>query len=389
LKDADTCDDESRKAARLLTALDTRPKLPLGHFPTPLSRLRSIKQHLGRDHLYLKRDDLTGVSLGGNKVRGLEYLLGEALSRRADVVITGGGLQSNLCSLTAAACAKAGLRCVLVHNDVRPEAGAIAGNMLLNKVFGAEEIFLGRVPEEERAAAMKKVAADLRAQGSVPYVIHNGASTPVGALGYVAAALELLVQSEAMELHLKHVTIVGAMGGTAAGLVFGAAALGAPFHVHVISVEYPEEELRQRIADLTADIENVLGLRPPVSPDEVMTITTGTSEKDMESRHGSHGKPRASSPSGKASSWRTYIHQRPSQGFWTWFPAVRVVLAIPAVPRCQRSGWTRRVLPHGRHGRAFRPNLCLASQGLRCVGEPRSNTYLLSVSSLRTLTFCH
>jgi D-cysteine desulfhydrase len=259
-------------AARLRLALDCRPRVPLGHFPTPLSRLKTIERHLVKGPLYLKRDDLTGVSLGGNKVRGLEYLLGEAQSRGADVVITGGGLQSNLCSLTAAACAKAGFRCVLVHNDVRPAPEAIAGNMLLNNVFGAEEVFLGQVSEEERAAAMEQVAADLRSQGSVPYIIHNGASTPVGALGYVEAALELLAQSEAMELHLEHVAIVGAMGGTAAGLVFGVAALGAPFHVHVISVEYPEDELRRRIADLTAGIEDVLGLRPPVSPSQVMTI---------------------------------------------------------------------------------------------------------------------
>lgn len=259
-------------AARLLTALEARPRVPLGHFPTPLTRLNNIERYLGRNHLYLKRDDLTGVSLGGNKVRGLEYLLGEAVSLGADVVITGGGLQSNLCSLTAAACAKAGLRCMLVHNDTRPESDAIAGNMLLNTVFGAQEVFLGPVSEEERAAAMDDFAARLRSQGSVPYVIHNGASTPVGALGYVEAALELLVQSEAMELHFQHVAIVGAMGGTASGLVFGAAALGAPFHVHVISVEYPEGELRRRIADLTAGIEDVLGLRPPVSPADVMTI---------------------------------------------------------------------------------------------------------------------
>lgn len=259
-------------AACLRAALDSLPRLPLGHFPTPLTRLRNIERYLGRDHLYLKRDDLTGVALGGNKVRGLEYLLGEALSRGADVVITGGGLQSNLCSLTAAACAKAGLRCILVHNDVRPEPGEIAGNMLLNGIFGAEEIFLGPVSEAKRAATMEEVAADLRSQGAVPYVIHNGASTPVGALGYVEAALELLVQSEAMESRLRHVAIVGAMGGTAAGFVFGVAALGAPFHVHVISVEYPEAELRRRMADLTAGIEDILCLRPPISPSEVMTI---------------------------------------------------------------------------------------------------------------------
>ncbi|HHY45245.1 MAG TPA: pyridoxal-phosphate dependent enzyme [Firmicutes bacterium] len=259
-------------ATRLHAALESRPKVRLGHFPTPLSRLSNVERHLAREHLYLKRDDLTGVSLGGNKVRGLEYLLGDAISLGADVVITGGGLQSNLCSLTAAACAKVGLRCVIVHNDMRPEPGAIAGNMLLNAIFGSEEVFIGRVSEEERAAAMDGLAAELRAQGSVPYVIHNGASTPMGALGYVSAALELFKQSQTLGLGLQHVAIVGAMGGTASGLVFGAAALGAPFHVHVISVEYPENELRRRITDLTRGIEEMLGIQPPVPPAEVMTI---------------------------------------------------------------------------------------------------------------------
>lgn len=265
--------DLHRRMTQLGALMAGLPRVRLGFFPTPLTRLDSIGALLGHDRLYMKRDDLTGVSLGGNKVRGLEFLLGEALELGATTVITGGGLQSNLCSLTAAACAKVGLECVLVHNDSEPvRPGGIRGNMLLNHLFGAKEVFLGPVSEDERARAMECLARDIRRSGSIPYVIHNGASTPTGSLGYLGASLEVLEQSRRAGTALKHVVIVGAMGGTAAGFVFGAAMLGRPFHVHVISVEYPESELRRRMGDLFSGLESLLGVTAPAPPEETMTI---------------------------------------------------------------------------------------------------------------------
>lgn len=258
---------------RIEHVLGRRPRVRLGFFPTPLTHLRNLSTDLGHGSLYIKRDDLTGLSLGGNKVRGLEYLLGDALALGADTVITAGGLQSNLCSLTAAACSKVGLKCVLVHNDSPPaDRSGVHGNMLLNHLFGADEVYLGEVSEAERTAKMEGLASDTGNRSANPYVIHNGASTPVGCLGYVNAALELREQCAGQGIPLKHVVIVGAMGGTAAGFVYGTALLGIPFHVHVISVEYPAPELHRRMSELFKGLENLLGLKPSAPAEKAMTI---------------------------------------------------------------------------------------------------------------------
>ena len=167
-----------RRMAQLGALMAGLPRVRLGFFPTPLTHLGSIGALLGHDRLYMKRDDLTGVSLGGNKVRGLEFLLGEALELGATTVITGGGLQSNLCSLTAAACAKVGLECVLVHNDSEPvRPGGIRGNMLLNHLFGTKEC--SWVPYLKMNGPERwNVWQDIRRSGSIPCVIHSRASAP-------------------------------------------------------------------------------------------------------------------------------------------------------------------------------------------------------------------
>ena len=195
--------------------------------------------------------------------------MGDAVSKGSDTVLAAGGLQSNLCSLTAAACAKLGLNCILVHNDERPES--LSGNVLLNQLFGATPRFLGKVSEEARASAMDELAEDLRKRGMKPYAIHNGASTPLGALGYVEAAFELHGQCRRLGIPLKHVCIVGAMGGTASGFVYGTALLGGPFRVHVISVEYGTDELERRMNCLFGGLKDLLG-PALVPPERVMAV---------------------------------------------------------------------------------------------------------------------
>lgn len=259
----------------------------LGHFPTPLQLLPRLGEttgsaghtgcagytghtgSAGHTRLYIKRDDLTGLGMGGNKTRSLRFLLGDAISKGADTIITAGGLQSNLCSLTAAGCAKLGLRCILIHNDHDP--AVLQGNMLLNSLSGAESHFIGKTDEDTRALAMEKLAEELRQEGSHPYIIHNGASTPLGAMGYAAAALELYKQSQEAGVELRHIGMVGAMGGTASGFVFGTALLGAPFHVHVISVEYPKAHLRSILDGLVQGIAELLSCPVP-NIEDVMTI---------------------------------------------------------------------------------------------------------------------
>jgi len=150
------------------------------------------------------------------------------------------------------------------------------GNMFLNSIFGAKSVFMGKADEQTRAREVEKLAGRMRLEGRSPYIIHNGASTPLGALGYVNAAFELYAEMKAKGLEIKHVGIVGAMGGTASGFVLGAALLGHPFHVHVISVEYPKPVLSRIMNDLIAGasdlVKAVQGLEPRVSPETVMTI---------------------------------------------------------------------------------------------------------------------
>lgn len=246
------------------------PRASLGIFPTPLHRLDRIGRLLNTDQLYIKRDDLTGLGLGGNKTRSLEFLLGDALSKGADTIITAGGLQSNLCCLTAAACARLGLDCHLVHNDHEPDT--FLGNMLLNRLFGAKSVFAGPMDEDTRAKTCLDLADRLRATGRHPYIVENGASVPMGALGYAEAAKEISQQNRTMGIDLRHVIIVGAMGGTASGLVYGAWLLDAPFHVHVVSVEYPAEHLRRLLDGLLDGMICLTGLKPTMRLEDVMTV---------------------------------------------------------------------------------------------------------------------
>lgn len=239
----------------------------MGSFPTPLEAMPAYGALAGHRRLYIKRDDLTGLAMGGNKVRHLEFEMGEALRQGADVILVAGMLQSNYCRATAAASAKLGLECVIIHNEHPPES--IQGNQLLNHILGARPVFLGPVSEEERGARLEEVAQKLRGEGRRPYVVRL---SPLGSLGYVNAALELHQQALQQGIALKHVVMVGAMAGSAAGLLYGTALLAHEFHVHVISVEYPADQLGRRIRDLGAGIAGLLGVKPPVSLDQVMTI---------------------------------------------------------------------------------------------------------------------
>ncbi len=257
--------DCRQRAEVLETLLSRLPRASLGIWPTPLHALPRLGAAHGTDRLFVKRDDMSGLGLGGNKVRSLEYLLGEAIAGGADTVIASGGLQSNLCRLAAAAAAKLGLRCILVHNAARPDF--YQGNMLLDHLAGASQVFCGPMDEDHREVACDGIAAEVACSGGRAYIIRDGASTPVGSLGYVQAALELYRQTISMGLDLSGVVIVGAMGGTAAGLVLGLALLGAPFQARVISVEYPRWELLRRMAKISAGALALLdGCRRPGEP---------------------------------------------------------------------------------------------------------------------------
>jgi len=250
-----------------LQFLDAFPRVKLIDRPTPLERLRRYGQLIGHNHVYIKRDDVMAIGMGGNKLRNLEFWLGEALVQKCDVVIAGGMEQSNQCRLTAAAAPKVGLECILVHNCDRPSF--YQGNMLLNYLAGAKLVFVGPVDENERTIKMSSIARELESQGRKPYVIGD----PVlGALGYVDAALEVYNQVRALNAPVRHVVIAGAMGPTAAGFVFGTACLRNPFHVHIISVEYPKAKFKDSIHEIADGICRLTGENPAENIEDVMTI---------------------------------------------------------------------------------------------------------------------
>lgn len=237
--------------------LDSEPRVQLLDGPTPLQRLRRLEAATEHRGLYVKRDDFMSLGMGGNKLRSLEFWLGEALALGSDVLLVAGKSVSNQCRLTAAAAAKCGLECVVVHNDDPPEDET--GNLLLSRLFGADIRFIGPVDETERERRVLALHAEMANAGRVPYIVGDPV---VGALGYVAAAFELHQQALEAEAALRHVMLPGSMGVTEAGFLFGCALLGDPFDVHLVSVEYSRGELQERVERIFRGLARRTGPQP-------------------------------------------------------------------------------------------------------------------------------
>lgn len=237
------------------------PRVHLLDGPTPLQRMDRIEALTGHGGLFVKRDDAMSLGMGGNKLRSLEFWLGEAREAGSDVLLVAGRPVSNQCRLTAAAAARLGFECVIVHNDEAPERDE--GNLLLNRLFGADIRFIGPVDELERERQVYDFRDAMAAAGKRPYVVGNPV---VGALGYVAAAIELHQQVLDAGVALRHVVLPGSMGVTEAGFLFGCALLGNPFDVHLVSVEYPVDELRARVDGILRALSGRTGVAPGSDP---------------------------------------------------------------------------------------------------------------------------
>lgn len=239
-----------------LAGLARHPRIQLLEGPTPIQRLDRVEAALGEAlggvRLFAKRDDLMGLGGGGNKLRKLEFLLGDARSQGADVFISVGGLQSNHARLSAAASAASGLDCELVlsrqvaRDDIDYERN---GNMLLDDLFGARIHRLAGT-EDPLAYAQDRAEA-LRAQGRRAYVVGSGGSSPVGCLGYVACAEEILAQEAALGMRFREIVTPNGSSGTQAGLVAGFAALDADRPVRGLAVLKDQDLAR------TATLEKV------------------------------------------------------------------------------------------------------------------------------------
>ena len=233
--------------------LATLPKFPLAALPTPLQRLHNLEAELGpgTPRILMKRDDLTGLAFGGNKARKLEYLVADALSQGATVLVSEGAVQSNHARMTAAAARVAGMRCVLVL-DARHGANVV-GNLLLDEMLGADvRITPNRA---ERDALMSTIGDELRTAGEAPYVIPTGGSVPLGAASYVAAVAETLEQLRAAGEAPASLFFASGSLGTQAGLVVGKRAFSSSFEVYGVAVSHPREHLVEtgvRLANETA-----------------------------------------------------------------------------------------------------------------------------------------
>ena len=239
-------------------------KLNLGQFPTPMYRLDNMSRTLGRS-IYIKRDDMTGVSTGGNKVRKLEYLLYDAKEKGADVVLTAGGAQSNHAMLTAACCNRIGLKSILVLKK-RGVQGRV-GNLLLNELLGADVRFVDSDSYDDVYAEMDRIADELKKQGHTPYLVPVGGSVPLGTLGYVDCAKEIF--SEALELGIRIDRIISTAGsgGTLAGLLLGAMLYGDGCKVTGIAVcDDPFEEIT---AELVNGAAALMGEKAQIEPKDV------------------------------------------------------------------------------------------------------------------------
>lgn len=212
--------------------IDALPRFHLAEFPTPIHHLKALSKACNGPALYMKRDDLTSLGMGGNKTRKLEFLIGEALEQGKDTLVTAGGIQSNHCRLTAAAARKAGLDCHLVLNGTPPENPN--GNLLLDKIFGATVHYCDRKVRDER---LDQVADELAAMGKKPYVIPVGGSNSTGSVGYVNAVLELSEQLEEMQIKPDAIVFATSSGGTQAGLTLGAKLTGFKGEVLGISID--------------------------------------------------------------------------------------------------------------------------------------------------------
>lgn len=247
------------------------PRIRLGHFPTPLEFMPRLSEALGGPEIWIKRDDCTGLSTGGNKTRKLEYLMGAALEANADTVLTQGATQSNHARQTAAAAARLGLACHIVLEDrtgSKDRDYRNNGNVLLDHLHGATVEH--RPGGGDFNAELEKIAETMRAAGKKPYVIPGGGSNTVGALGYVNCALELVGQLNELGLRCDQLLHGTGSAGTQAGLVAGLRVLNSPIKVLGIGVRVPKEPQEANVFKLAAATAEKIGVPGAVRREDVV-----------------------------------------------------------------------------------------------------------------------
>ncbi len=242
------------------------PRIPLAFLPTPIMEAPRLAAAIGGPKLWIKRDDLTGFGFGGNKIRGLEFLLADALAQGADTLVTGAAPQSNYVRATAAAAAHAGLNMVAVYSGTPPPQ--VQGNYRLTRLLGAEIRFTGNPDRASVDGAIEETALELRSVGRRPYPIPRGGAAVLGVLGYVQAAYELAEQC----VNISPDAVVLATGscGTQAGLLAGVRLLRLPWRVEGFTVSRPVDEVKSRVLTLAQAAIERLGFIQTIAAQDVI-----------------------------------------------------------------------------------------------------------------------
>ena len=237
------------------------PRVRIAHLPTKIETLERLSAKLGGPVILCKRDDQTGLGMGGNKTRKLEYVLADAQSHGSKTLITVGSIQSNHCRQTAALAARYGMGCILVLSGTKPEVAG--GNLLLDQLFGAEIVWTTR---EERDETLKKVFEQAWDSGRRPLLVPLGASNVVGTMGYFTAFEEYLDQG----VPVDWMVVASSSGGTQAGLVLGAKKHDWRGRILGISIDHPAAELQKTVSGLVNDAADRIGEPFRVQPEEIL-----------------------------------------------------------------------------------------------------------------------
>jgi D-cysteine desulfhydrase family pyridoxal phosphate-dependent enzyme len=237
------------------------PRIRIAHLPTPIEQLSRLSAHLGGPIILVKRDDLTGLAFGGNKIRKLEFVLAEAVAVGARTLITVGAVQSNHCRQTAALAAQHGLNCILVLSG-EPEIQA-SGNYLLDQLFGTKIVWSSR---SEREVVLKETFNKAWADGLKPYLIPLGASNPLGTLGYAYAFEEFMQQN----ISADWIVVASSSGGTQAGLEVGSRRSKWNGKILGISIDEPASDLQHVIAGLASEASDRLGQEIRFEPKDIL-----------------------------------------------------------------------------------------------------------------------
>jgi D-cysteine desulfhydrase family pyridoxal phosphate-dependent enzyme len=248
--------------------LQNIPRVPLAFLPTAIMEAPHLTAEFGGPKIWIKRDDLTGFGFGGNKIRGLEFLLADALAKQTDTLVTGAGLQSNYVRATAAVAAHAGLHMVAVYSGTPPPQ--IEGNYRLTHLLGAEIRFTGDPDRASVDGAIEEIARELRSLGRRPYPIPRGGASVLGTLGYVQAVYELAEQCGAKGITPDAVVLATGSCGTHAGLLAGVHLLHLPWHIEGFTVSRPVVEVQARVLSLAQAAVELLGITSKVASHDVI-----------------------------------------------------------------------------------------------------------------------